>query len=110
MENVIYHTPCDTWTELGGGMRRRIRSYDGRMMMVEVNFDAGAQGAEHAHAHTQITYCLSGAFRFTLEGKEYILHAGDTLLFEGGKVHGCTALCAGTLLDVFSPAREDFLL
>ena len=109
MEPVIYNTPCDQWTELGGGTRRRIRSYDGQIMMVEVNFDAGAVGADHAHPHTQATYCLSGAFRVHIEGEEHILRAGDTLLFESGKVHGCTALCAGTLLDVFAPVREDFL-
>ena len=37
------------------------------------------------------------------------IHPGDTLVFESGKVHGCTALCAGSLLDVFTPVREDFL-
>ena len=31
------------------------------------------------------------------------------LLKEDGVVHGCTCLEAGTLLDVFSPMREDFL-
>ena len=106
--NTFVH-PEGAFTELGGGTRRRIGCYNEQMMLVEVNFDAGAVGADHAHPHTQATYCLSGAFRFHIEGEEYILRAGDTIVFESGKVHGCTALCAGTLLDVFTPVREDFL-
>lgn len=109
MDKTIFTHPTKEWTQLGGGTRRRIRSYDASMMAVEVNFDDGAVGADHAHPHTQLTYCLSGSFRFHIEGEIFILNQGDTILFESGKVHGCTALCAGTLLDIFSPAREDFV-
>ena len=28
---------------------------------------------------------------------------------EGGKVHGCACVKAGTLLDIFTPMREDFV-
>ena len=40
------------WIELGGGQRRKIRAYNGEMMLVEVGFDAGSVGADHSHPHT----------------------------------------------------------
>lgn len=109
MQAKIYDPKGGEWTDLGGGTRRRIRSYDKNVMMVEVGFDKGAIGSDHSHPHTQVTYCLQGSFRFHIEGEEVLLNTGDTILFESGKVHGCTALEEGVLLDVFTPVREDFL-
>ncbi len=34
---------------------------------------------------------------------------GDSIVVDGGKLHGCTCVKAGTLLDIFSPMREDFV-
>ncbi len=97
------------WQELGGGSRRRVLSYNDAVMLVEVNFDAGASGADHSHPHTQISYVLEGEFTYHIEGETRRLNKGDSILVPGDKVHGCTCLKAGTLLDVFSPMREDFI-
>lgn len=35
--------------------------------------------------------------------------AGDTLYKRPGIMHGCVCLQPGTLLDTFTPIREDFL-
>ena len=105
------HTTRETrpWKELGGGVRRRIRSFDKALMAVEVAFDKGSVGEPHTHPHRQITYCLVGEFRFNVEGEEVLLNTGDTLIFPENAAHGCVALTEGILLDVFTPPREDFL-
>ena len=106
----IYSTPDDMqWIELGGGSRRKIRSYNSEMMLVDVNFDEGGVGADHSHPHTQISYALSGEYEYRIEGETYILKPGDSVVVDGGKVHGLTCLKAGTLLDIFAPMREDFV-
>ncbi|MBP3656455.1 MAG: cupin domain-containing protein [Clostridia bacterium] len=97
------------WIELGGGTRRKIRSYNGDIMLVEVNFDDGAVGSDHSHPHAQISYVLSGEFTYHIEGVAHTMKAGDSIVVDGGKVHGCTCLKAGTLLDIFTPMREDFV-
>ena len=97
------------FTELPGGQRRRIRAYNGNLMLVEVNFDDGSVGAAHAHPHTQISYVLSGEFTYHIEGEERKMLPGDSIVVDGGKTHGCTCLKAGTLLDIFTPMREDFI-
>ena len=97
------------WIELGGGQRRKIRSHNGNIMLVEVNFDEGSVGAVHTHPHAQISYVLSGEFTYTIEDKTYAMKTGDSIVVDGGKPHGCACVKAGTLLDIFTPMREDFV-
>lgn len=95
--------------ELGGGTSRRIRAYNEEMMLVEVIFETGAVGSDHSHPHTQISYVLSGEFTYHIEGEARTMLPGDSIVVGGGKVHGCTCVKAGTLLDVFAPMRADFV-
>ncbi|KNC90734.1 cupin domain-containing protein [Trabulsiella odontotermitis] len=95
--------------DLGNGVTRRILAHSGSMMAVEVHFESGAVGAMHSHPHEQLTYVLAGRFRFTIDGKTQDVSAGDTLYKAPNVVHGCVCLEAGTLLDTFTPQRDDFL-
>ena len=97
------------WIELGGGTRRKIRAYNKDMMLVEVGFDAGAVGADHSHPHTQISYVLSGEFTYHIEGESRVMLPGDSIVVDGGRVHGCACVKEGVLLDIFAPMREDFV-
>ena len=98
------------WQDLGGGTKRRIRAFNDQMMAVEVAFENGAAGSDHSHAHTQISYVLSGEFTYHIEGEARTMRPGDSIVVDSDKVHGCTCVSAGVLLDVFAPMREDFIL
>lgn len=52
---------------------------------------------------------LDGEFTYTIEGNTRTMKKGDSIVVDGGKVHGCTCVKAGTLLDIFTPMREDFV-
>ena len=93
----------------GKGVKRRILAYSKDAMCVENTFETGGVGAMHCHPHTQITYVVSGAFAFTVDGVTRTVHAGDTILKEDGVEHGCVCTEAGILLDIFTPMREDFV-
>ena len=95
--------------DLGNGVNRRILAHGGTMMAVEVNFTKGAVGPMHSHPHEQLTCVLSGRFSFTIDGVTKEVSAGDTLYKKPHVEHGCVCLEAGTLLDTFTPQREDFL-
>ena len=95
--------------EAAPGVVRRILSYSDDAMCVENTFETGAVGALHSHPHTQITYIVSGKFRFTVGDETYEVTAGDTLLKKEGIVHGCVALEGGIMIDFFTPMREDFI-
>ena len=105
-----FTTPADMdWIELGGGSRRKIRSYNEDIMLVEVGFDDGAVGKMHTHPHSQISYVLSGEFTYTIGEKTVAMYPGDSIVVDGGLEHGCACVKAGILLDVFAPMREDFV-
>lgn len=91
------------------GVTRRILAYTDGLMTVENVFEKGGIGSMHSHPHTQITYVVSGVFRFTIGDEVRVVKAGDTLLKEEGVVHGCVCEEAGILLDIFTPMRQDFL-
>lgn len=93
-----------------GKITRKIKAHDGKMMMVEVNFENGAIGYNHVHEHEQSTYVLEGEFEFTVGEEVKIIKAGDTVYMPPMVDHGCKLISEkGRLLDVFTPQREDFL-
>ncbi len=95
--------------DAGGGLTRKVAAYNDNVMCVEVHFDKGTVAARHHHRHEQITYVISGKFEFTVGDETYIVSAGDSLYKQPDIEHGATCLEAGTLLDIFTPQREDFL-
>ena len=97
------------FTDLGGGVSRKILSYNDQLMSVEVKFEKGAVGAMHSHPHVQISYVLEGKFEANIGGEVKIISKGDTYATEPDVAHGVTCLEAGTLLDIFTPKRADFL-
>ena len=105
---VVFHSDVPL-KDLGGGTSRRVLAYNEKLMIVEVNFAQGSEGSVHTHPHCQNTYVLSGRFRFTVDGKPVEVGPGDTLAFPPDLPHGTLCLEAGTLLDIFTPMREDFV-
>lgn len=97
------------WEDLGGGVERQMLCHDAGLMMVRVRFTAGAVGALHHHPHRQVSYVESGRFEVTISGEPRTLAAGDAFRVPPDAEHGVVALEGGTLVDVFSPPREDFL-
>ena len=106
--NVVYHKDV-ALKDLGGGVSRRVLAYNEQLMIVEVNFETGSVGTVHTHPHHQNTYVRSGRFRFNVDGVDVEVGPGDTLAFESNQPHGTLCLETGTLLDIFTPMREDFI-
>lgn len=97
------------WKEVDEGVSRKTLSYNEEMMVVRVRFKAGAVGAVHQHIHTQVTCVVSGKFEFSIGDEKRVIASGDTCLMPSNVLHGCVCLEEGELLDVFTPARQDFL-
>lgn len=94
---------------MGPGVKRKIMSYDERLMLVKVVFEKGSVGPLHQHYHTQITHIESGSFDVEIGGEHKILNGGDGFYIPPNVMHGVVCLEAGVLIDVFSPMREDFI-
>ncbi len=97
-----------SWEQVGEGVKRKIMSYDDKLMLVKVTFETGGVGTLHQHYHSQITHVESGVFEVQIDGRKKVLAAGDAYYIPPHVMHGCVCLEAGVLIDVFSPMREDF--
>ena len=109
--NTFFATNEHDWEDLGGGIKRKIVGHTDDLMAVHVCFDKGAEGKPHAHSeYDQIGYVVSGSFEAVVDGKKKVLNVGDAFIAKGGAEHGALALEENSvLLDLFSPARADFL-
>jgi quercetin dioxygenase-like cupin family protein len=97
------------WENAEPGVRRKILQARGGLMLMEVQFAADAAGYEHNHVHEQISYCIKGRFEYSLDGRTHLLSEGDSIYVPSNARHGAKALEPGTLIDVFTPVREDLL-
>lgn len=95
--------------DVGGGIMRQIMGYNDELMLVKVQFSEGAIGYTHNHPHSQLAFVESGEFEFTIGEETKVLKAGDCAYVPPDVEHGAVCIKAGVLLDIFSPAREDFL-
>jgi len=93
----------------GGGIVRQIMGHNDDLMLVRVRFAEGAIGYTHAHPHSQVAYVESGVFDFTIGEETRTLKTGDCAYIPPDMQHGAVCREAGVLLDIFNPAREDFL-
>ncbi|WP_413203434.1 cupin domain-containing protein [Rhodospirillum sp. A1_3_36] len=91
------------------GVTRQVLSQREELMVVAFDFQKDAVGALHRHPHVQSTFVQSGRFLFTVDGETLELGPGDSLVMPPSGEHGCTCLEAGTLIDTFTPRRDDFL-
>lgn len=90
---------------------REVLAYGGNLMLTRNTFSKkGTKADTHTHYHEQISYILSGSFRFILDKEERILNVGDSLYIPSNMPHSAEALEDNSVvLDVFTPQREDFL-
>ena len=69
----------------------------------------GGAVPEHHHVHEQIATVEKGALKFSMEGKDIVVGAGQSLAIPSEVPHGVVALEDTVVVDVFSPCREDWL-
>ena len=65
----------------------------------------------HHHPNEQISYIVSGSCDFTVGEETYHASAGDFVIIPSDVVHNAavTSPEGCTMLDIFSPKREEFI-
>ncbi len=79
------------------------------IMLARVLLKKGCIVPEHSHPNEQLTYILEGALKFWIDGKEIVVHAGETLCIPSNMPHKAEALENTVDLDVFNPPRADWI-
>ena len=108
-EQLFIRSESIDWEDAAPGVRRKVTAFGDDLMSVYVEFKAGSIGALHHHPHRQITYIQSGSFRGHIGDKTEVLSGGDFYYIPRDIVHGVEALEDSVLVDMFTPAREDFI-
>ena len=78
-------------------------------MLARLILRAGCVVPLHSHENEQITYILEGALKFTLQGKDIVVHAGEILIIPANVPHSAEALEDTVDLDLFCPPRADWI-
>ncbi len=92
------------------GVTRQVLADHPDLMVVAFNFSAqGCEGKLHHHPHVQSTFVKSGRFEFTVSDIKTEVGPGDSFVIPTNAVHGCVCIEPGTLIDCFTPRRDDFL-
>lgn len=78
-------------------------------MLARIILRSGCVVPMHSHENEQITYILEGALKFTIQGEEIIVRAGEMLVIPANLPHSAEALEDTVDLDVFSPPRADWI-
>ncbi|EHQ25740.1 cupin domain-containing protein [Mucilaginibacter paludis] len=97
------------WEDQGNGIQRQVFGYNDQIMLVKAKFEKGAIGTLHQHPHTQVTYVRGGAFEATIGSEIRVIKDGDGFYVPPNVLHGVVCLEAGTLVDAFTPMRDDFI-
>src|SRR6478735_11829555 len=79
------------------------------LMLAKILLKKGCVVPEHSHVNEQLTYIVEGALKFSIDGKEIVVRAGEVLCIPSNMPHEAWALEDTVDLDVFNPPREDWL-
>jgi len=106
-KNLVSKNSVDS-VEILHGIYRKTLAYNKNMMLCYFNLIKGSQIPLHSHKEHQIGYVLKGKLKFITENGEFIAKEGDSYVFDSNEKHGAIILEDTDVIDVFSPAREDY--
>ena len=69
----------------------------------------GSRMPEHQHPHEQIAHVVKGRMRLIVEGVPHEMTAGDSFYLASNVLHGVETIEDTTVIDTFSPPREEYL-
>ena len=79
------------------------------IMLARVLLKKGCIVPLHSHHNEQLTYIVEGALKFSIDGKEITVRAGEVLCIPSNMPHKAEAMEDTVDLDVFTPPRADWI-
>ena len=80
-----------------------------RVTIARFELKKGGVVPVHAHENEQVSFVISGVLRFTIDGRDIIVRAGELLQIPSHVPHGVDVLEDTLVVDVFSPVRQDWI-
>jgi quercetin dioxygenase-like cupin family protein len=97
------------WIEICPGIKRQTIAAGPHMYQMLAKLDAGARMPEHKHPQEQIAHVLQGRLRLIVRGEPREIGPGESLYLASNEPHGAEVDEDTTVLDTFSPPRDEYL-
>ncbi len=112
MKTIINPEIIEKWPlEKHVGVTSKLLVDGQNMTVLWSRWEPNASAPEHTHPHEQIGLCLEGQMIFTVNGQEYVVHAGEFYHIPSHAPHAerNDGTVPAILTDFFSPIRSDLL-
>jgi quercetin dioxygenase-like cupin family protein len=90
------------------GIYRKTLVYNKDIMLCHFFLKKNAEVPLHNHKEHQVGYVIKGKLKFFTEKSKFIAKEGESYIFDSNEEHGAIVLEDSEVIDVFSPAREDY--
>ena len=94
--------------QLNPQITRRVVHTD-NLTIARLQIAKDAAVPEHSHVNEQVATVERGALKFQVGGQDVVLRDGQSLAFPSNVPHSVVALEDTTVVDIFSPRRDDWL-
>ncbi len=108
MDESIFHLFNDIKTKeiAPGFFSKLIHTEANTINFIEVK--AGCTVPRHKHIHQQCSFVIEGEFELTVNDVPQLLNPGLFAIIPSNVWHSGTAVTDCRLIDIFSPARDDY--
>jgi quercetin dioxygenase-like cupin family protein len=106
---ILPPDPAAPMTEPEPGLQRQVLVHTPAMMLVRHRMRKGWRGSSHRHPHEQMVYVISGRIRIKVGSSWHEAPEGDNFIVTSNAEHQAEALEDSVVLDIFTPAREDYI-
>jgi quercetin dioxygenase-like cupin family protein len=79
------------------------------VMLTRILLKTGCVVPLHSHHNEQLSYVLEGSLRFSIDGRDIVVNAGEVMAIPPHMPHRVEALADSLSLDIFNPPRQDWL-
>ncbi|MFL6583481.1 MAG: cupin domain-containing protein [Chthoniobacterales bacterium] len=97
------------WIEICPGIKRRTVAHGATMYQMVAQLEAGSRMPAHEHPQEQIVHILRGRMRLIVAGEAHEMATGDSFYLGSRVPHGVETIEETTVLDTFSPPRDEYL-
>lgn len=91
------------------GIKQKTLVFGDKTLMTEFLLTKGCLLPLHSHPYEQTGYLVKGHIRLKIGDKEFDTHVGDSWNIPANVEHGAQIAEDSVAIEIFSPARKDYL-
>jgi quercetin dioxygenase-like cupin family protein len=106
---MLGKSTTERYTEIIPGIRIKTLVHGANTLMTQFMLAKGSTLTAHNHPYEQTGYLVAGHIRLTIGSKTFDVREHDSWCIESGVEHTAQVLEDSIAIEIFNPAREDYL-